>query len=86
MKNNVSFSLSPEVFYVKESHGRKIYNSDLVGNANQFGVGLSIFGGSVSAPDNFIYRLWTLSGMGYGIDIGTGSWRTYTRLYKLYER
>lgn len=85
-KNNVSFSAAPEAFYVRGTHGRKIYNDDLEGYANQFEIGLGPVGGSVSSPDNIRYRQWTVTGLGSGIDVSTGSWRTYTRLYKIYGR
>ncbi len=85
-KNNVSFSAPPEVFYVSGIHGRKIYNNNLEGYANQFGIGLGPVGGSVSSPDDITYHQWTVTGLGGGIDVSTGNWRTCTRLYKIYER
>lgn len=84
-KNNVAFSVSPEIFYV-ESRSRQVYNKDIEGFSNQFSLGIGILGGSVSSNPSISYRQWTLTGLGSGIDVNTGSWETYTRLYKIYGR
>ncbi len=84
-KNNVTFSASPQIFYV-ESRAKQIYNNDLNGYANQFGLGIGIIGCSVSSDRDITYRQWTLTGLGIGIDVSTGSWETYTKLYKIYGR
>ena len=83
-KNNVTFSAAPEVFYV-ESMVRQVYNQDLEGFSNQFGIGIGIIGGSVSSDRQINYRQWTITGFGYGIDVSTGSWESYTKLYKIYR-
>ncbi|KOH47170.1 RHS repeat-associated core domain-containing protein [Sunxiuqinia dokdonensis] len=84
-RNNVTFSIAPEAFYVN-GRTRLMYNRDIEGYAYDFGIGLGPLGGSVSSNPSRSYLQWTVTGFGYGIDVSTGHWNSYTHLYNLYGR
>jgi len=84
-RNNVTFSIAPEAFYVN-GRTRLMYNKDIEGDAYDFGIGFGPLGGSVSSNPSRSYLQWTVTGFGYGIDVSTGHWNSYTNLYNLYGR
>lgn len=83
-KNNVSFTASPEFFFTFPTQkGRMIYNSDLRGSGFESGIALK-YGLSIGTNSDITYRQWSFTGFGYGMDIGSGNWETYTKLHRIY--
>ena len=84
--DNISFSVSPEVFYVEGNKGL-VYNRNIESSANDYGVGFGPYGISVSSDRDIIYRQWTITGLGgIGFDLSPGGrWKSHTKLYKIYR-
>ena len=87
-RDAISFAFTPEIFYV---HGlnKNVYNSDLTGFGNSAGLGLGIggFEFGTDGRDGYApsYYMFSLTGLGRGIDYGYGRWNTSTNVYTIFE-
>jgi hypothetical protein len=82
-KNNVSLTLAPEFFFTFPTQkGSMIYNSDMRGSGYESGIALK-YGVSLGTNSDITYRQWSFSGFGFGMDVGSGNWETYTKLYRI---